>query len=293
MPAIEIEGDFTAGFVTFRDMMRIADSAGLKTNELAFSESLQNPIRLFGASFEGTISTATATGTIDTVDSSLTTVQNGITKNYDFTFTGLSTVFESIFTISGGFYSYSERQLLLSFDQLDYDVTGSDQVDKIGRSSAFSFSGDDRIDAGAGRDIVKSGGGLDALFGGAGRDKLYGENGNDVISGQGGNDVLVGGRGQDTLKGGAGKDRLAGGAQKDTLTGGKGADVFVFGSDGKTDRVTDFKRGTDKIEALDATKFSALAINAVSDGAMVVDNGNKLLLVGVDADTLSASDFLF
>lgn len=293
MPNIEIEGDFTTGFANFRDTLRIADSAGLKTDELAFSETFREPTRLFGASFEGEISQTTATGTIDTVDASLTTVSGGITKNYDFTFTGLSTVFEEIFTISGGFFSYSERQLLLSFEGLDYTVTGSDEADKIGRSSAFTFSGNDTIRADGGRDIVKSGAGADLVNGGAARDKLYGENGNDTLLGGAGNDVLVGGKGLDVLKGGNGKDRLAGGAQKDVLTGGKGADTFVFGSDTKADTVTDFVIGTDKIETLTARKFAQLTIKSSAAGAIVADDGHKLILTGVDADALSKSDFLF
>lgn len=294
MAILDIEGDFTAGFANFIATLRTADTAGLRPDELQFSETMQNPTRLFGASFEGTISQAAATGTIDTVDASLTTVIPGrITKTYDFTFTGLDTVFESVFTISGGFFSYSERQLLLSFDGRDYTVTGSDADDKIGRSTQFSFGGNDAIDAGKGKDIVKSGAGADMLKGGAARDKLYGENGNDTLAGQGGRDVLVGGRGQDVLQGGAGNDRLVGGAQKDTLTGGKGADVFVFGTDGKTDRVLDFRIGVDRIETQAATGIADLKIKTVTAGALVTDGTTKMLLAGIDGDDLGAADFLF
>ena len=69
-------------------------------------------------------------------------------------------------------------------------------------------------------------------------------------------DVLTGGSGNDTLLGGAGNDVLAGGKGADTLTGGAGADTFRFGGDTKTDHITEFLSGTDRIE-LDHLLFKA------------------------------------
>ena len=71
------------------------------------------------------------------------------------------------------------------------------------------------------------------------------------------NDRLTGGSGNDILLGGAGNDVLAGGKGNDTLTGGTGTDTFRFGGDTKTDHITDFLSGTDRIE-LDNALFKTL-----------------------------------
>jgi Ca2+-binding RTX toxin-like protein len=71
------------------------------------------------------------------------------------------------------------------------------------------------------------------------------------------NDRLTGGSGSDTLLGGAGHDVLAGGKGLDILTGGTGNDTFRLGGDTKTDHITDFLSGTDRIE-LDNLVFKAL-----------------------------------
>lgn len=88
-----------------------------------------------------------------------------------------------------------------------------------------------------------------------GNDKLYGWDGHDSISGYGGIDLLYGGAGNDKLNGGVSDDRLTGGAGKDTLTGGTQADIFDFDKTSETgttsttrDVITDFVRGTDKID---------------------------------------------
>jgi serralysin len=88
---------------------------------------------------------------------------------------------------------------------------------------------------------VTAGNGNDLILGNSGDNRLFGGDGNDVIDGKGGADVLIGGQGTDTL------------------TGGGGADTFVFQSltdlDGQgTDQITDFTRGSDKIDlsAIDA-----------------------------------------
>ena len=71
------------------------------------------------------------------------------------------------------------------------------------------------------------------------------------------NDVLTGGSGNDILLGGAGRDMLVGGKGADILTGGTGADTFRLSGDVKTDHITDFLSGTDRIE-LDNLVFKAL-----------------------------------
>ena len=80
------------------------------------------------------------------------------------------------------------------------------------------------------------------------------------------NDVLTGGTGNDQLFGGAGNDVLAGGKGADILTGGTGADTFRLSGDVKTDHITDFLSGTDRIE-LDNALFKAL----LTEGQLAAD----------------------
>jgi len=70
-----------------------------------------------------------------------------------------------------------------------------------------------------------------------------------ALAGNGGANVLRGLAGNDQLGGGLGADRLIGGAGLDRLAGGGGADTFVFNapSEGR-DTITDFVRGTDRLE---------------------------------------------
>lgn len=110
--------------------------------------------------------------------------------------------------------------------------------------------------------VTRTGGsGNDTLTGTSEADTLNGGAGNDILYGLAGNDVLNGGTGNDTLDGGLGNDILIGGSGRDILTGGAGADIFRFTStsdSGTTastrDIITDFQRGTDKIDlsAIDA-----------------------------------------
>ena len=80
------------------------------------------------------------------------------------------------------------------------------------------------------------------------------------------NDVLTGGNGSDILLGGLGNDVLAGGKGADFLTGGDGDDTFRFGGDIKTDHITDFLSGTDRIE-LDNLVFKTL----LTEGQLAAD----------------------
>ena len=60
-----------------------------------------------------------------------------------------------------------------------------------------------------------------------------------------------------TITGNVGNNTLNGGGGQDTLTGGAGKDVFTFTSTtdstaGSADRITDFQRGSDKIDVSQA-----------------------------------------
>ena len=147
-------------------------------------------------------------------------------------------------------------------------------------------------------------------FAGAGDDRMFGRGGNDRLFGREGDDVLGGGGGDDRLSGGAGNDRIIGNSGDDALTGGEGADEFVFGFRFGFDRVGDFEVGTDTLvfdsvrgaggEMVDSfddllitqsgpTTF--IRINTNDDG--VADSAETVQLNFVDADELTADDFLF
>jgi Ca2+-binding RTX toxin-like protein len=128
-------------------------------------------------------------------------------------------------------------------------------------------------------------------------DKLFGDDGNDTLNGGVGNDLLKGGAAADVLDGGEGDDRLFGGSGAGSLMGGTGAELFVF-RNGDTrvaeyDTVSDFERGTDKIDIAGAAYTQAVqGINTL----LSVDfdnNGSFESQILVNGDTpLTTSDFL-
>jgi len=63
-----------------------------------------------------------------------------------------------------------------------------------------------------------------------------------------GNDVLLGNDVANKLDAGAGNDNINGGKGNDILTGGAGVDAFVVADKGGVDTITDFLRGTDKLD---------------------------------------------
>lgn len=189
-----------------------------------------------------------------------------------------------------------------------------------GDDNLFGGSGDDILRGGAGEDFVSGGEGDDIVDGGAdadiligrsGVDRLLGRSGEDVLNGGGGADLLRGGGGQDALNGGAGQDvllgnggadilnggsgadRLVGGRAADNLTGGDGADTFVFNGVSGSDIVTDFA-SNDLIEITGgASEFADLDIDDTGVGALISFAQADILLLNVDADDLTAGDFVF
>jgi Ca2+-binding RTX toxin-like protein len=142
------------------------------------------------------------------------------------------------------------------------------------------------------------------LTGSAYADVLSGNGSANQIDGAGGNDVINGGGGNDTLFGGAGNDRLVGGVGNTVLTGGTGSDTFAFGATWgqalghavASDTITDFTHKQDKIEfsgVAGLTNFGQLAITQTGADAHVSFGGHEIILAGVAASTVTASDFLF
>ena len=122
-------------------------------------------------------------------------------------------------------------------------LSGGNGVDRL-----FGDAGADSLSGGNGDDQLTGGADDDRLDGGNGADVLDGGTGNDVLSGGTGNDRLVGGGGADSLDGGTGDDVLVVGAGNSTLSGGSGADTFQFTAASGASQITDFSRGTDKVD---------------------------------------------
>lgn len=185
----------------------------------------------------------------------------------------------------------------------DDSLNGGKGRDKLrgegGSDDLRGGGGNDKLWGGAGNDSLSGGGGKDKLWGGAGRDSLGGGSGNDKLRGGGGKDDLSGGGGNDKLWGNSGSDTLDGGAGNDILIGGKGGDTFIFSSG--ADSIKDFD--TDQTgELIDLSNaggirsFDDLITHHtadISDGVLITDGSNSLLLEGVTTAELQADDFLF
>src|SRR5262249_24920826 len=143
--------------------------------------------------------------------------------------------------------------------------------------------------------------------------------------------VITGSSVADTIKGGSGNDTIAGGVGADALTGGAGADHFVYNTTSDStvanhDTITDFVHNTDKIDFSaiigiantsqngnnffqgvinGSTNVAADSIALVQSGSDTLVYGNdttsavsqgsahlEIVLTGVTASTLTASDFL-
>jgi Ca2+-binding RTX toxin-like protein len=98
-----------------------------------------------------------------------------------------------------------------------------------------------------------------------------------------GNLIIDGGAGNDRIIGGNGNDKITGGAGNDTLTGGGGNNTFIFaGAQLGNDVITDFKRGTDKI---DVSAYSGLVYNISGDDVVITSSNftGSITVKGVSA----------
>jgi len=216
-------------------------------------------------------------------------------------------------------------------------VSGSIMHDVLlgenGNDSLFGAQGDDVIRGGDGADFLRGGegdddvngqAGNDQVFGNDGNDRLWGDGGNDLLSGGNGNDSLAGGSGADTLRGDAGADSLSGGTGNDLLVGGAGRDILTGGADADTfrfesifdsaasatarDAITDFLRGTDRIDvsAIDANfyasgnqafafvgsaGFGAANSGQIRSEVLLRDDGTGVTLIQADVNGDRAADF--
>ena len=197
-----------------------------------------------------------------------------------------------------------------------------------GNDSLFGLSGSgtddgttDYMDGGAGNDTLYGNGGIDYLYGGIGSDTLdggdgvdvlYGEAdgdtlnggaatdymdggaGDDTLNGDDGIDYLYGGAGIDTLRGGNDGDVLQGNAGNDTLTGGAGFDYFQMTAGMGVDTITDFEDGIDRIDlTVLGIGLSSVTVTQSGADALVVFGAEQMLVQGIAASSLTASDFYF
>lgn len=188
------------------------------------------------------------------------------------------------------FIGYGTQIENLIGSKFDDKLTGNNADNNI-----FGGAGDDIIVGGLGNDFINGGEGNDLMFGGEGNDIYVVDSAADIVTEEAdkgtdhvyslvdhtlennvenltligtaaknatGNElgnIIRGNDSGNTINGMAGDDTLIGGLGKDTLTGGEGRDTFVFDSalNGKTDTITDFVRGEDKIQ-LSKAVFSAI-----------------------------------
>ncbi len=185
-----------------------------------------------------------------------------------------------------------------------FDVLEGNSGNDILVGDAAKLDGDakasaDYVEGGSGNDILygdaielagNASGGDDNLQGGKGNDTLYGDSQIAGATTSGGDDYLVGGRGNDVLVGGGGND---------FLVGERGNDVFVFASDSGEDIIWDFSQVKGNTDSLDVSGYGFKAITDFSvfdiyeGSAIEFTDTDHVVLVGVNAASLSEDDFLF
>lgn len=163
-----------------------------------------------------------------------------------------------------------------------------------GNDLAVLSTRNDRFLADFGNDLIFGNDGNDTIRLGPGNDAAVGDHGRDRLSGQAGDDLLAGCEGADRLDGGGGRDTLDGGRGDDVLTGGPGADVFEFKRADGTDRITDFRPGTDVINiSSGAARFGRLSIVQEGADVRIAFAATVVILEGQDAADIGRAAFTF
>ncbi|MCT7952927.1 putative Ig domain-containing protein [Ancylothrix sp. C2] len=199
-------------------------------------------------------------------------------------------------------------------DDQVYGDLGNDTVKgELGNDTLFGgCSGSSNNDS-KGNDLLIGNNGDDLIFGNGGEDQLFGNTGIDTLAGGKGNDTLNGGVENDILSGDMGDDRLVGDLGADTLSGKDGNDTFVIGlrkdipgilSTGgaeikDSDYITDFVKGSDKIEFIGGLTFEQIKIFSGTGeyaGFSIIQEtvfGQYLaILRGIEAATIERSYFV-
>lgn len=214
-----------------------------------------------------------------------------------------------------GYYNAGDSEALRAYIFAGNDVMyGSNQSDLLtsyygsdviygngGDDALFGNQDSDTIYGGDGSDFVYGGKGADLVAGGNQDDLLFGNMDNDAVYGESGNDFIYGNLGNDVMFGGDGNDFVTGQRDNDTLYGNAGADTFGFYSEGGSDVIKDFQNGVDSIfiesniNGTGIRSFAGLAGRITeSNGSAIIDlSGTVVVVEGVHASALDASDFLF
>ncbi len=127
-----------------------------------------------------------------------------------------------------------------------YEASGEGTADRVIAYSSFTLAAGQEIEILQAAEIatatpmeLRGNAKANQIIGNASANRLFGALGDDTISGGGGSDTIIGGLG------------------RDRLTGGAAADTFVLMPGAKNaDTITDFTRGTDKLQ-LSAAEFGA------------------------------------
>ncbi|CAN7400403.1 calcium-binding protein [Rhizobium sp. LjRoot254] len=118
-------------------------------------------------------------------------------------------------------------------------------------------------------------------------------------TGSAGDNEISGNSGDNRIKGMDGADLLGGGKGDDLLSGGADEDTFVMKKGWGRDTLSDYVDETDQIAILDVKgieDFGDLEKHIEQKGAdtlILLGRGDTLVLKGVDADLLEATDFSF
>lgn len=183
-------------------------------------------------------------------------------------------------------------------------ITGQDDFtpDTYGNGDAggtlYGTRWGDVIDGLGGNDVIFGRDGDDQLTGGSGEDTLYGQSGADDLSGGADRDKLLGGDGDDRLTGGSGTDHMWGG----DYSGGSGSDSFVFAPMDGMDFIHDFSTLDDTLDlsayetdmdTLDPHIHDRGWATEVNLSGLTGTSGDRVFIIGVDADDLTADNFEF
>lgn len=255
-------------------------------------------------------------GQIDTMLGTLGLVVNGMTSEWEFTYTvsvptaltelvnsgniidmGISIADDTV-TIGSSNAHLFGTDLHTSFDvHLSYDIGDTLDLSGLteatqgalvrGNDAANTITGTalgDQIDGGAGRDNLIGGLGDDIIMGGADGDTISGGDGLDLLIGESGNDLIYGGAGADTLEGGAGRDILSGGEGLDMLYGGRGDDTL------EGDEGNDVLVGSSGADMLYGGEGNDTLGGGTEDDVLFGGNGNDRLKGHAGNDSLYGGD---
>ena len=230
---------------------------------------------------------------------------------------------------AGDIYLNIENIRGSNFDDIIIGSSARNQIlGEAGDDTIITAGGNDVVWGDGGDDSLIGSSAGETFYGGEGADRIDGAGGNDwarydnatarvevsLLSGTGTageavgdtllnleflwgsnfDDVLEGSNGINQIRGGAGDDRIVGHRANDILEGFSGADTFVFNLDDGIDRINAFEMGTDLIEITAVSSFADLSVsNFRGDAAIAYDQGDVILLTGIDASQVQSSWFLF